>query len=186
MRSTSYRPEANRQLLTRRLIVYSPAIFLLATVQCSFFSQLDFLPAVPDLMLGLVVGIAMLDTQKTGAICGIGAGFVIDALGSSGLSLSPLFYLFIGALSGAFAKKMLSSFVSWFVTLFVFSLAKSILTVLNVLYISNDILFGEMLTELLLPEFICTFVICIPIFFIVKLCMIPIDAKRRLRLDKFN
>jgi len=183
---TSFRPESNHQLLTRRLLVYSPAIFLLAVIQCSFFAQLRFLPAVPDLILGLIVGISMLDSQRAGAVCGIGAGFVIDALGSSGLSLSPLFYLFIGALCGAFSKKMLPGFLSWLVNLFVFSLAKSVLTVLNVLYIANDIPFSEMLTKLLLPEFVTTFIICVPVFFVVKLCMIPIDAKRRLRLDRFN
>ena len=183
---TGYRTESNHQLLTRRLAVYAPATFLLAVIQCSFFSQLSFLPATPDLILGLIVGIAMLDSQKAAAVTGVGAGFVIDAIGSSGLSLSPLFYLFVGALCGAFAKKMLPSFISWLVSLFVFSLFKSILTILNVLYISNDPPFIKMLTELLIPEIISTFIICIPIFFIVKLCMIPIDAKRRLRLDKFN
>ena len=73
--NSSYRPESGRQLFLRRLIVFSPVIFLLAVIQCSFFAQLYFLPATPDLMIGFVVAVAMLDSQPSAAICGIGAGF---------------------------------------------------------------------------------------------------------------
>ena len=183
--NTSYRPESNRQLFLRRALVFSPVIFLLAIAQCSFFAQLYFLPAVPDLMLGTVVAIAMLDSQKSAAVCGIGAGFVIDTIGASGLSFSPLFYMLCGVLSAALAKKMLQSFLSWTIALAVFSVAKAFFTLFNILYISTEINFASILVKTLLPEILCTFAICLPIFFIVKLCMIPIDSKRRLRLDKF-
>ncbi len=182
----SFRVESKSQLLLRRSLVYIPVIFLIAIIQCAFFSSLKILPAVPDLILGLVVGIAMLDSQKAAVVCGIGAGFVIDAIGSSGLSLSPLFYMLIGALCGALAKKMLPRFLSWVVNLLIFSAAKSILTVLNLLYLPGGFSFYDSLMSTLLPEFVCTFIICLPVYFIVKLCMIPIDQKRQLRLDKFN
>ena len=185
MRS-SYRVESKSQLLLRRSLVFAPVIFIIAVIQCSFFAQLKILPAVPDLVLGLIVAIAMLDSQRAAVVCGIGAGFVIDAIGSSGLSLSPFFYMLIGALCGALAKKMLPRFISWVVNLLIFSAAKSVLTVLNVLYLPGGFSFSDTLMGILLPEFICTFIICLPIYFIVKLCMIPIDSKRQLRLDKFN
>lgn len=181
-----HRNESNRQLLFRRSIVYGLLIFFLAIIQCSFFSRLKIFGVVPDLMLGAVVGIAMLDSQRAAAVCGIGAGFVIDALGSSGLSLSPLFYLIFGALCGALAKKMLPNFLSWTVNLAIFSAARSVLTILNMLYLSKTLSFAQIAKSILLPEAVCTFIICLPIFFIVKLCMLPIDSKRRLRLDKFN
>ena len=184
--SARFRVESKSQLLLRRSIVFSVVIFLFAVIQCSFFAQLRILPAVPDLILGLVVGIAMLDSQKTAVICGVGAGFVIDAMGSSGLSLSPLFYMLIGAFCGALAKKMLPRFISWVVNLLVFSAAKAVLTILNLLYLPGGLDLYDVAVNILLPEFICTFIICLPIYFIVKLCMIPIDAKRHLRLDKFN
>ena len=126
--NTSYRPESNRQLFLRRALVFSPVIFLLAIAQCSFFAQLYFLPAVPDLMLGTVVAIAMLDSQKSAAVCGIGAGFVIDTIGASGLSFSPLFYMLCGVISAVLAKKMLQSFLSWTIALAVFSVAKAFFT----------------------------------------------------------
>ena len=182
----SFRVESKSQLLLRRSLVYCPVIFLVAIIQCSFFAQLKILPAVPDLILGLIVGIAMLDSQKAAVVCGVGAGFVIDAMGSSGLSLSPLFYMLIGALCGALAKKMLPRFLSWALNLLIFSAVKTILTILNLLYMPGGFSLSHSLVPILLPEFICTFIICLPMYFIVKLCMIPIDRKRQLRLDKFN
>ena len=182
----SFRVESKSQLLLRRSFVYCPVIFLIAIIQCSFFAELRILSAVPDLILGLVVGIAMLDSQKAAVVCGVGAGFVIDAIGSSGLSLSPLFYMLIGALCGALAKKMLPRFLSWALNLLIFSAAKALLTILNLMYLPGGFSFADSLLSTLLPEFICTFIICLPIYFVVKLCMIPIDSKRQLRLDKFN
>ena len=183
--NTSYRPESNHQLFLRRALVFTPVIFLLAVAQCSFFAQLHFLGAVPDLMLGAVVAIAILDSQRSAAVCGIGAGFVIDAIGASGLSFSPLFYMLCGAFCAALAKKMLPSFLSWTIQLAVFSVAKALYTFFNILYISTNIFLPDVLLRILLPEIVCTFIVSLPIFFIIKLCMIPIDSKRRLRLDKF-
>lgn len=181
----SHRPESSRQLFLRRAIVFSPVIFILAVAQCSFFAQLNFLPAVPDLMLGMVVAVAMLDSQKSAAVCGIGAGFVVDAIGAAGFSLSPVFYMLCGVFSATLAKKMLSGFLSFTVQLAVFSAVKTLFTLANLLYISTEISFLSVLLGILLPEFLCTLIISLPIYFIVKLCMIPIDSKRRLRLDKF-
>ena len=183
--NTTYRSEASRQLFLRRALVFSPVIFILAVAQCSFFAALSFLPAVPDLMIGMVVAIAMLDSQKSAAVCGIGAGFVLDAIGASGVSLSPVFYMLCGVFCAILAKKMLPSFLSWTVQLAVFSAVKMLFTLANILYVSREISFVTVFLNQLLPEFLCTFVVCLPIFFIVKLCMVPIDSKRRLRLDKF-
>ena len=183
---SSFGHEGGRQLFIRRLLVFSPVIFLLAIAQCAFFAQIKLLPAVPNLMVGTVVAIAMLDSQKSAVVCGIGAGFVIDAIGASGLSFSPLFLMLCGAICGIFAKKMLPSFLSWTVNLTVFSIFSAVNTFINVIYRTKDIPALTVLTEILLPEMICTVILCLPIFFIIKLCMIPIDAKRRLRLDKFN
>ena len=186
MYSSSYGHNAGRQLLIRRALVYSPVLFILALAECSFFAQLKFLPAVPDLIIGAIVGIAMLDSQKAAVVCGIGAGFLIDAIGASGLMLSPLFYLLCGAFCGMIAKKVLPSFLSWMVELAIFSVARSILTLLNIAYVSSEMYIADVVLYTLLPEAVCTFIICLPIYFIIKLCMVPIDSKRRLRLDKFN
>jgi len=169
-------------LLWRRLLVFLPAMFILAVAECSFFAQLYFLPATPDLMLGFVVAVAMLDSQHSAAVCGIGAGFIIDAVGATGISFSPLFYMLCGAFCAVLAKKMLPSFLSWLVELAIFSVVKGLYTLAGLYYSWSGAPIGTVLLRTVLPEIICTFLICLPIFFIVKLCMIPIDSKRRLRL----
>lgn len=184
--TNSRRNEATRQLLIRRSAVYGPMIFLLAVAQCSFFSDLRLFGSVPDLMLGVIVGIAMLDSQKAAAVCGIGAGFVIDALGSSGFSLSPLFYMLCGCLCGMLARKMLPNFLSWAVNLLVFSAAKSVFTAVNIFLLTRAIPIKQMITKIILPEFICTFAVCLPLFFIIKLASLPIEAKSKFRIDRFS
>lgn len=178
----TYRPESTRQLLWPRFFVFLPVMFILAVAECSFFAQLYFLPATPDLMLGFVIAVAMLDSQHSAAVCGIGAGFIIDAIGATGISFSPLFYMLCGAFCAILAKKMLQGFLSWVVELAIFSVVKGLYTLAAIYYSWTDAPFGAILLRTLLPEILCTFIICLPIFFIVKLCMIPIDSKRRLRL----
>ena len=180
--NSSYRTETGPQLFVRRLTVYLPVIFLLAITQCSFFAQLYFLPATPDLMIGFVVAVAMLDSQPSAAICGIGAGFIIDAIGTTGLSFAPLFYMLCGVFCAFLSKKMLPSFLSWVVELAVFSVIKALFTLANIFYTFSGVAFVSVLINTLIPEMICTFVVCLPVFFVVKLCMIPIDSKRRIRL----
>ena len=133
-------------------------------------------------MLGLVVAVAMLDSQHSATVCGIGAGFVIDSIGSTGISFSPLFYMLCGAFCALLAKKMLPSFLSWVVELAIFSAVKGIYTLAGVYYSWSGAPIATVLLRTVLPEMICTFIVCLPIFFVVKLCMIPIDSQRRLRL----
>lgn len=178
----SFRTDVTRPLIWRRFFVFLPVIFILAVAECSFFAQLYFIPATPDLMLGLVVAVAMLDSQHSATVCGIGAGFVIDSIGSTGISFSPLFYMLCGAFCALLAKKMLPSFLSWVVELAIFSAAKGIYTLAGVYYSWSGAPIATVLLRTVLPEMICTFIVCLPIFFVVKLCMIPIDSQRRLRL----
>ena len=178
----SFRTDVTRPLIWRRFFVFLPVIFILAVAECSFFAQLYFIPATPDLMLGLVVAVAMLDSQHSATVCGIGAGFVIDSIGSTGISFSPLFYMLCGAFCALLAKKMLPSFLSWVVELAIFSAVKGIYTLAGVYYSWSGAPIATVLLRTVLPEMICTFIVCLPIFFVVKLCMIPIDSQRRLRL----
>ena len=60
--------------LVKKILVYSLLSLLLASLQCSFFARLSICPATPDLMLGLVAAIALLDSREAAAICGIGCG----------------------------------------------------------------------------------------------------------------
>ena len=81
--------------ILRRVILYGILFFMLSVVQCSFLSRLSFLSVVPNIVLGGVCAISLLDDQKTATVCGICAGFLLDAIGGAGISLSPLLFMIV-------------------------------------------------------------------------------------------
>ena len=161
---------STRQTLLRRIIVYGVLTLILGCGQCAFFPILNICPAVPDLMLGMLVAIALIDGEKSAAVCAVAAGFFIDAVGSSGIALSPLVYVFLVAFISFFTKKMLSSFASYFLLLIPALIYRAAAT-----YICALIAYGEapglwILGDVILPEMLTTVLLCLPIYFIVKLC----------------
>jgi hypothetical protein len=71
-------------------------ISFFALLQTTLFARFCPFGAIPDLMLPLVIAIAMTEDEKWGAVCGIAAAFVIEAIGSSGAALLPLLYAAAG------------------------------------------------------------------------------------------
>ena len=91
-----------------KLIAYTVCVslllLLLAVLQVTVFAKISVFGATPDLMLCAVLGVSFFLGRYAGAITGIGAGFLIEAMGSTGISLLPLFYLLLGYLAGHYAR----------------------------------------------------------------------------------
>jgi len=91
-----------------RSIRYTALISLLlvvvATLQVTVFSRFRLLGAVPDLMICTVLCLAFFCGRYVGGVSGIGAGFLIEAIGSHGVTLLPLCYFLIGYLIGHYAR----------------------------------------------------------------------------------
>lgn len=173
---------SSRSAITRRILIYGILFFILGIAQCSFFSGLSFLNAIPDIVMGAVVAISLLDSQKTAVVCGIGAGALIDALGGSGISLSPVFFMIIAIVCSEIAKKMLPNFLSWLIILIPAVAIRASFTLLNILLSFEGTLFSSVLKSILLPEALLTFIISLPIFFMVKLCVKIADAKNKFKI----
>ena len=169
-----------RPELIKRIVIYGILILLISSAQCSFFANIKICPATPDLIIGIVLAVSLLDSIKAAAAVGIAAGFVTDALGSAGnLSFSALFYLIGAVILGSIACKMLPRFLS-FLCLLIPSLAlKAIYTTLCICLKIRAIPSLAILSSLLLPEIIVSAVLCIPLYPIVKLCVIPMRSRSR-------
>lgn len=102
---SGYRAQTRSRSI-RYSISFAAAVLLLAVLQVSVFGRLRPLGVVPDLMLGVTVAVAFFCGRYAGAITGIGAGFLIEAMGSVGLSILPIVYLFLGYLVGNFAQAL--------------------------------------------------------------------------------
>ncbi|MBQ8141506.1 MAG: hypothetical protein IJ038_07425 [Clostridia bacterium] len=176
------RNDTPKSAVLKRVAAYGILFFILGVAQCSFFTNLSFLSAVPDIVLGAVAAVALLDTQKTAAICGIASGFMIDALGGSGLSLSPIVYFAIALICSELSKKMLQSFLSWIFVLAAASVLNSLFTYAYISLSFENAAFSAVFKSILLPEALTTAVFSLPIFFIVKLCVRIAEAKNKFKM----
>ncbi len=91
-----------------KILVYSVTIGLLlvvlSAVQTSFFGRFRLFGAVPDLMLCTVLCVSYFCGRYAGGITGIAAGCLIEAVGSFGISVLPIVYLFYGYTAGHYAR----------------------------------------------------------------------------------
>jgi rod shape-determining protein MreD len=79
-------------------------IVLAAVLQVSFFSQITFLGAAPELMPVVIVSIGLLGGAVIGATCGFAAGLLLDVLLLQTLGVSSLVLLTTGWLAGRFRE----------------------------------------------------------------------------------
>ncbi len=85
-------------------VVIGLLLLLVAVLQTSLFPRMRLLGAIPDLALCAVLCISYFCGRYTGGIVGIVAGFLVEALGSVGISLLPLCYFILGYLAGYYAR----------------------------------------------------------------------------------
>lgn len=169
-----------RPEIVKRVVIYGILILLISVAQCSFFAQLDICPATPDLVIGIVLSIALLDSVSSAAAVGIAAGFATDALGSTGsIAFSAVFYLIAAVLLGAFAQKMLPRFMSWLCLLIPALALRAVYTLLCLSVSIHALPHPSLIGSVLIPELIVTAILCMPLYPIVRLCVIPMKAHSR-------
>ena len=93
-----------KEWVFRVLIVAFLTVFF-AITETTFAARFPLFGETPDLMLGLVIAVAMTEGERFGAVTGLCAGLLIDALGSvGGVSLMPLLYVPIGYAVGVLTE----------------------------------------------------------------------------------
>lgn len=160
------------QKILKKSIVWIIYLFIIAILQTTLAARYRLFDAVPDLVLPAIISVALLDGERTGTISGIAGGIIIDALGGSWLSLSPLVYMLcsvaVAILTHYFLRR---DFISWFFSC-AFALAFSTgISVIN-LYssVNTDFIKGSLIFEkILVPQFFSSLILGIPVFFITKL-----------------
>ena len=154
--------------IVKRVLVYGLLLLILATAQCAFFARLELLGAVPNLVLCAVVAIALVDSIRAAAVAGIAGGFLLDALGGVGLSLSPLMFFLVAWLIGSLAAKMMTGMVSYCILLIPTAVFAGAVRLVTLLWAGEPVLGA--LRHGVLPELICTAVLGLPLYGIVALC----------------
>ena len=177
MKLNSFSPTGEKLRILRRIIIFGLVAFFVCIVQCSFFSRLKPFGATPDITLGAIAAIIMLDNKKTAAVYAVGTGYFLDAIGATPPSLSPIFYLLAVALLGLICDKMMPRFLSFTAIMLPAVCLRAIFTFIN-LWISLGAFPPTVyISAVILPEILSTFIFCLPVYFLIKLCMLLVDGK---------
>lgn len=163
--------------IIRRVLIYGLAIFFLGIFQCAFFSRLKPFGATPDLILGVVCAVLLIDNKHAALVCAVCGGYFIDAIGAIPPCFSTLVYVIAVAFTFGMAQKLLPKLPSFLLLILPAALTRAAFT-----YISLCLTFGGIaplssLTTIILPEAISTICFSIPVYFLIKLCYAPIRSR---------
>lgn len=159
--------------LLRRVGIYG--IFLTLTVIAQ--TSAAFMPLFeghnPNLTLVAVGAIGFFDDHRAGGISGIAAGALLDGLGSSALSLMPLFGFLVGYFCGRVAGKLLPRTIPAFAIPLGGIAAVNMLLTIILAVANGGARFWILISRILLPELLLTAVFGVPTalfaFFCVRL-----------------
>ena len=168
------RPEAPVSRTVFKYIVFSLFVFITAAFQSSFFSTAAVFPAVPDLLLTAVLGFALFDGERSGAVAGIVAGVTAGALGADGAAVLPLFYFALGWIFGRLAAKSLrKNIITWTLCVLAAAAARSGLSALYIVVTDTQATLPGVLFGILIPEFVMTVVFSYFNYFLTGLAARP-------------
>ena len=161
-----------------KIILFGLLLFGSATVQTSFFPAVSIFPASPDLLLSAVIGIALFDGERTGAVCGTAAGLLAVALGGAGTAPLPVFYMLTGYFLGIFARvNFKKNLLSWLIYISLGSVARPMLSLLVIVVTEQGMNLFTAFTRIILPELLMTVAFSLPNYFLARLVVMPFQKK---------
>ena len=168
--------ERSRMILST--VTVGIMILVFSSLQVSLFGKMRPFGAVPDVMLCLVLGIAFFKGEYAGAITGISAGFVIEAIGSRGISLLPVIYMIYGYVVGHYARHT-RRYVSYLFYLMIGLLLRAATTVAYTCLNYRIIHLPDIFLYSVLPELLGSAVVGCVMYVIVKSLCFWIDQKKQ-------
>lgn len=171
LRDQLFRPE-----LVKRIVIYSLLTLILGSAQCSFFPALSICPATPDLVMGMLLAVLLIDSEKSAAPLAIGAGFFLDAIGGGAIAYLPVLYTLYVLFVSFFSQKMLTGFASYAILLLPTLLFRAVATFICMALADGSMPEAAHAFGVILPELVSTAIFCLPLYAIVKLCTAPMQT----------
>jgi rod shape-determining protein MreD len=162
-----------------RILLFSLPIFLAGVLQSSFFPAAKIFSATPDLLLITVIGLAVYDGERSGAVAGIAAGVIAEAFGSGAdITLFPLFYMLCGYFFGVVSRVFLNrNFVSWMLYVLIGTSFRALLSVIHSIFSETDINIYLIFTEIVIPEYYLTLLCSVLMYFLIRMTVRPFHKK---------
>lgn len=157
-----------------KILLFSALVFGCAVIQSSLFPALTLLPATPDLLLAAVMGLAVYDGERSGAVAGIGAGVLTEALSPSGIMLLPVVYMLIGYVFGIVTRIFLNkNFLSWVVYMVIACGIRSMITLTHLVINEAGLNVLTAADRILIPEYLMTLIFSVPVWLLARACARP-------------
>lgn len=151
----------------------------LALLQTTLFSSIRPFGGVPDLMISFTLALSVTEGRRWGAIWGIVAAVIIEALGVPDIMLLPLLYMPIGYFGGVLCRHYFtgSAVVRTLMTLALLPL-RGLFTWISMavspLYAAGD----EIFFGVILPEAAATLLWAAPVHLLLYVCLRPFHRTR--------
>ena len=155
-------------------VIISIIIIFFVLLEVSFFKIFGKTPA---LSLALICAAGFLCGERTGALCGLVGGFMLDMLGSDTLTFFPLIYMLAGYLCGYFPKMMLSvNFPSFAVYATCVGGIRGLISLAYFALMTKSFNIIEIFSKRIIPEFFA-FIIFVPIAYFICLGIHKLKVK---------
>ncbi|MBQ9759775.1 MAG: rod shape-determining protein MreD [Clostridia bacterium] len=173
------RQAQTRSEIIRYCVIIGTTLFLLAIIQTSVMGRIKPFGVTPDLIITAVLTVTLICGYHAGSITGIAAGFIIDALASTGISLLPLIYFIMAYLIGYYVKVLNAHGYLSYLICFAIALGVRFLTTFAYTLLTyREIDFSSFLLSLALPELLGTLLFGALIFFPLLGICVRLQGKR--------
>ncbi|MBQ1212168.1 MAG: rod shape-determining protein MreD [Clostridia bacterium] len=165
-----------RSSVLYKLVNYGIVFFLILMLE-TVTLPLAGADILPDLVLCAVVAVGLAEDERTAGICGVAAGFFIDAFGASGICVSPLLYGLCGYLTGVLVRFFLRrNFPSYVIFVACAAASRSFITLMLVYVYGNNVPLYSAFADIIIPEFLLT-VLCSPVLYLI--IALPLARKNK-------
>ncbi len=133
------------------IIIFALLLIFSALLQCAGISMLG---VTPDITFALVCAIGFVYGERYGGIFGLCGGVLIAALGSGGISLSPIMFTLCGYLCGALPEVILRrNFLSYLVYTPMMGAIHIFFTLIYYIMLSQSYEIWSVIGKRIIPEF---------------------------------
>ncbi len=159
------------------ILFFSLFLAFAAIFQCA---DISFFGVTPDFCFALICAIGFIAGERYGAIFGLSGGVLIWALGSGGISLSPILYAFCGYLCGALPRVILRrNFLSYLVYTAIMGAIHLLFTLIYLIMLSESYGIFGVFSKSVIPELFSCIILMIAAYGAVRLTYTLFKGKKK-------
>lgn len=162
-----------------KCIVYTLYTVILISITGSFLYSLGYTGVVPDLILCATIAVAYFEGERVAAVYGMLSGFALEAVGSTGFSILPLFYMLVGCVCAMLFTTILGKNVgAYMLYVLAFGSVRCAISLIYIQFSAPNYAMGIALSRVVLPELAVSFIAAPAVFLLNYLISRRLNAPR--------